>query len=238
MADTRVALVTGAGRGIGLEISRQLARLGVMTVMGTRSLEAGQKAAEPLASEGLIATAVALDVTDPESVRLAVGEAKRLFGRLDILINNAGVMLDRGPAAVGGVSELPLQLAQETFAVNLWGAMTALQAAVSLMREQGYGRIVNVSSGMGQLSESGANHPAYRMSKTALNGLTVVAAAELAPANIKVNAMCPGWVRTDMGGPDAPRTVEQGADTAVWLASLPDDGPTGGYFRDRKAIPW
>lgn len=238
MAETRVALVTGANRGIGLETARQLARLGIMTVIGSRSLEAGQKAAEPLASEGLIAPVVALDVTNPESVKAAVGEAIRLFSRLDILVNNAGVMLDVARDGMSTVSTVPADIVRATFEVNVIGALSMTQAVLPVMREQGFGRIVNVSSGMGQLSEMGADHPAYRMSKAALNALTRVTAAEAGDTGIKVNSMCPGWVRTDMGGADAPRPVEQGAETAVWLATLPESGPTGGFFRDKKPIAW
>ena len=232
MTETRVALVTGAIRGIGFEIARQLARLGVLTVIGSRSLAAGKTAAEPLATEGLIAPVVALDVTNPESVRAAVAETMGLFGRIDILVNNAGVMLD-GVEPVASAD-----IVRGTFEVNVIGPMLLTQTVLPMMRDQGYGRIVNVSSGMGQLSEMGGGHPAYRMSKAALNALTRVSAADAGHAGIKVNSMCPGWVKTDMGGVDAPRTVEQGAETAVWLARLPEDGPTGGFFRDKKPIAW
>lgn len=238
MAETRVALVTGANRGIGFETARQLARLGIMTVLGSRSLAAGQKAAEPLAAEGLVAPVVALDVTNPDSVRAGIAEAMGLFGRIDILVNNAGVMLDVASQGMSSMSTVPADIVRATFEVNVIGPMTMTQMVLPIMRDQGYGRIVNVSSGMGQLSEMGGEHPAYRMSKAALNALTRVTAAEAGEGPIKVNSMCPGWVRTDMGGPDAPRTVEQGAETAVWLATLPESGPTGGFFRDKKPIAW
>lgn len=238
MAETRVALVTGANRGIGFEIARQLARRGIMTVMGSRSLDAGKAAAEPLAAEGLVAPVVALDVTDLTSVRAAVAETMGLFGRVDILINNAGVMLERSGTPNFVASSVEAAVVRATFDVNLFGALTMSQAVLPIMRDQGYGRIVNMSSGMGQLSEMGAEHPAYRMSKAALNALTRTMAAELGDGAILVNSMCPGWVKTDMGGVDAPRTVEQGAETAVWLAMLPDDGPSGGFFRDKQTIPW
>lgn len=238
MAETRVALVTGANRGIGFEIARQLARLGVMTVLGSRSLDKGKAAAELLAFEGLIAPVVALDVTDPVSVRAAVAEAMGLFGRVDILVNDAGVMLERSGTPNFAASTVDGDIVRATFEVNVFGALSVSQAVVPIMRDQGYGRIVNVSSGMGQLSEMGAENPAYRMSKAALNAVTRTLAAELGDGAIKVNSMCPGWVKTDMGGVDAPRTVEQGAETAVWLAMLPEDGPTGGFFRDKKPIAW
>ena len=238
MAETRVAIVTGGNRGIGFEISRQLARLGVMTVIGARSLAAGLKAAEPLAAEGLVAPVVELDVTDPASVKAAVAEAVRLFGRVDILVNNAGVMLDLASEGMSTLETVPAEIVRATFEVNVIGPMTMTTSVLPMMREQGYGRIVNMSSGMGQLSEMGADHAAYRMSKAALNALTRVTAADAGEGSIKVNAMCPGWVRTDMGGADAPRSVEEGAETAVWLATLPESGPTGGYFRDKKPIAW
>ena len=238
MAETRVALITGANRGIGLEVARQLARLGLMAVIGTRSLAKGQAAAEPLVSEGLIAPVVALDVVDATSIRAAVAQAMGMFGRIDVLINNAGVMLDPPGSPHSNVKSVPAEIMRSTFETNTIGPLLMIQAVLPIMRDQGYGRIVNISSGAGQLSEMGAEYPAYRMSKTALNALTRTTAAELGAGAIKINAMCPGWVRTDMGGSQAARSVEEGADTAVWLATLPDEGPTGGFFRDRKPIHW
>lgn len=238
MVETRVALVTGANRGIGFEIVRQLARLGVMTIMGSRSLEKGEQAAQQLASEGLEPAVVQLDVDDPQSVRLAVDKARDLFGRIDILVNNAGIVLDGPRAASPTVENVQLSVVQRTFATNVYGPLLMIQAVLPLMKEAGYGRIVNISSGLGQLSDMGGGYPAYRMSKAALNALTRNLAADLGPGDIKVNAMCPGWVRTDMGGPNAERTPEQGAETAVWLAMLDETGPTGGFFRDKKPIPW
>lgn len=134
--------------------------------------------------------------------------------------------------------EAPIDLVMQTFATNTVGPLRLIEAIVPGMRERGYGRVVNLSSGAGQLSDMGSGFPAYRMSKAALNALTRLTAAELGPGDVKINAMCPGWVRTDMGGPNATRTVEKGAETAVWLATLPADGPSGGFFRDRKPIPW
>ena len=237
MAETRVALVSGANRGIGLETVRQLSRLGVMAVIGCRDVAKGRSAAEQLKSEGFEIPVVALDVVDPASITAAVGEVERLFGRLDVLVNNAGILID-GPSSGASVATVDPQIVQKTFATNVLGPIRLIQAAVPLMRANGYGRIVNVSSGLGQLAEMGGGNPAYRLSKAALNAVTCTAAAELRDAGIKVNSACPGWVRTDMGGPNAERTVEQGADTPVWLATLPEDGPTGGFFRDRKPIAW
>jgi NAD(P)-dependent dehydrogenase (short-subunit alcohol dehydrogenase family) len=238
MAVTRTALVTGANRGIGFEIVRQLARLGVLAVIGARDPKDGVAAAEKLQSEGLDVPVVALDVDREDSAAAAVAEVKRLYGRLDVLVNNAAILIDAPGGFNASLFELTGETARRTFETNVLGPLRLIQAASPLMREQGYGRIVNLSSIAGQLAEMGKGYPAYRISKTALNALTRIAAAELNDGNIKVNAMCPGWVRTDMGGANAERSVEQGADTAVWLATLADDGPTGGFFRDRKPIAW
>lgn len=238
MAETRVALVSGGNRGIGLEIARQLARRGLLVALGTRDPGKGQQAAEQLLSEGLELPVVALDVSDQASCRRAVSEVAEMFHRLDVLVNNAGVFLDTSASGMSTSLDVSPATVEATMRTNLIGPMMLMQAAVPLMREQGYGRIVNLSSGLGQLSDMGGNYAAYRMSKTALNALTRTAAVDLAGTNIKVNSMCPGWVRTDMGGPEATRSVEQGAETAVWLATLDDDGPTGGFFRDSKPIDW
>ena len=238
MAETRVALVTGANRGIGLEIVRQLARLGVMTIIGARDIEKGQAAAQELGREGLEPAVVRLDVDDPQSIATGVEEARKLFGRIDILVNNAGVVLDGPSSGSPTVENVPLGVVERTFATNVYGPLLMTQAVLPAMKEGGYGRIVNLSSGLGQLSDMGGGWPAYRMSKTALNALTRNLAADLGAGDIKVNAMCPGWVKTDMGGPNAERTPAEAAETAVWLATLDEQGPTGGFFRDKKPIPW
>jgi len=231
----RVALVTGANRGIGFEIARQLARAGLQVLVGSRTLTRGRAAARLLAEQGLAVEAVRLDVTDAEQVRALAREAKTRFGGIDVLVNNAGVLLDpRG----GGVLDSRPAAYERTLTTNLFGPLRLVQALLPGMVDRGYGRIVNLSSGLGQLSEMGSGTPAYRISKAALNALTCTVAADTRGTGVLVNSMCPGWVRTDMGGPDAPRTVEQGADTALWLATLPDDGPTGGFFRDRQPIAW
>ena len=147
----------------------------------------------------------------------------------------SGILVDRHATRI---SELNLETLSWTIETNLYGTLRVTQTVLPLMRKHGYGRIVNMSSGLGQLCDMHAGTPAYRISKTALNAVTRILADELQGTNIKVNSMCPGWVRTDLGGPNATRSVEEGAATAVWLATLPDDGPSGGFFRDREAIPW
>jgi len=239
MAEQHAALVTGANRGIGLEIVRQLSRRGLRTVLAARDLAKGKAAAAQLGSEGIVEPpVVAIDVTDGESVHAGVAYVLALFGRIDVLVNNAGILKEGFTPEDASVFDAPIDLVINTFATNTLGPLRMIEAVVPGMRDRGYGRVVNLSSGAGQLSEMGSGFPAYRMSKAALNALTRLTAAELGPGNVKINAMCPGWVRTDMGGPNATRTVEKGAETAVWLATLPADGPSGGFFRDMKPIPW
>ena len=227
----RVALVSGGNRGIGREVARQLAEQGLKVVIGSRDLGKGEAVAKELGN-GVVATQ--LDVTDEESIRAAVTFVERKFGRLDVLVNNAGI----SDGWSGTAAEADFDRVKEVLETNLFGAWRLARAALPLMRRNGYGRIVNVSSGMGQLSDMGGHSPGYRVSKTGLNALTRMLTAELQGENILVNSVCPGWVRTDMGGENARRSVEQGADTPVWLATLPNDGPNGGFFRDRQPIPW
>ena len=231
----RLAVVTGANRGIGHEIARQLASNGIRVVVTARDAAKGATAQAMLAAEGLPTGFHPLDVRAPAEASSLALWLKREYGRLDILVNNAGVMLDRHRTRV---ETLPVEVVRQTFETNVLGPFAITQALLPLMREHGYGRIVNLSSSLGQLETMGAGTPAYRISKTALNALTRTLAAEVAGTNIKVNSMCPGWVRTDMGGASAPRSVKDAADTAVWLATLADDGPSGGFFKDRKRISW
>jgi NAD(P)-dependent dehydrogenase (short-subunit alcohol dehydrogenase family) len=230
----KVSVVTGANRGIGLEIVRQLAREGVLVVLTSRDEAKGQAARERLGLEGLDVVYHQLDVTDPASVQHLRESLEQEYGRLDILVNNAGILLDNGVQ----VLDVDLDMVRETVETNVYGPLLLCQSLIPLMERNGHGRIVNVSSSMGQFSDMGSGNPAYRLSKTALNAVTVMVAAQVRGRNVLVNSMCPGWVRTDMGGSAAPRSVEQGADTALWLATLPDDGPTGGFFRDRKPASW
>ena len=231
----RVALVSGSNRGIGREIARQLAELGYHVIVTARDPTAANSTAEELSDGGrLDLQAEPLDVADPGSVERLRNRIEEEPGRLDSLINNAGVM---GQVATN-VSQAPLDDAHQTMETNLFGAWRLVQAALPLLRRSQHGRIVNVSSGAGQLSDMNGGYPGYRISKTALNALTRILSKEEGGNGILINSMCPGWVRTDMGGSAAPRSVAEGADTAVWLATLPDDGPQGGFFRNREPIPW
>jgi NAD(P)-dependent dehydrogenase (short-subunit alcohol dehydrogenase family) len=231
---TRVALITGAARGLGYEIARQLAGRGAHVVIGARDSCRAANAADALVAAGLSASAVPLDVTDPDSVPRAIAEVVDRYGRLEVLVNNAGVALDADRAA----HRADFDVVGRTFAVNLVGAWRCCAEAVPHMRRQGSGRIVNLSSRLASLAGMSSGEPAYRVSKTGLNALTRILAAELAGTGILVNAASPGWVRTVMGGPRAPRTVSTGARTPVWLATLPDDGPTGGFWADNEPMPW
>jgi NAD(P)-dependent dehydrogenase (short-subunit alcohol dehydrogenase family) len=231
--ENTIAIVTGANRGIGFEICRQLARRGIQVIMTSRDETKGEAAQQKLANEGLGVAYHPLDVTNSESIQRLANDIRQQYGRLDVLINNAGIEIDQR-----GVLDTDIDTIRTTMETNVYGPWRLVQGMAPLMEQGGHGRIVNLSSGMGKLSDMGSGSPAYRMSKTALNALTRMLAAEFRQTNILVNSMCPGWVKTDMGGAGAPRSVEQGADTAVWLATLPDDGPTGGFFRDREPIPW
>ncbi len=233
--DRRVAVVTGGNKGIGFEICRQLARKGLRVILTSRDSAKGEEAMRRLRKDGLDVAFHPLDVDSDESVRRLIERLDKDVGRADVLVNNAGILLDRRTASV---LKEPLQTFRRTFETNFYGALRMCQALVPLMRRNHYGRIVNLSSELGQLDEMGDGTPAYRASKTALNALTRMVASATQAQEILVNSMCPGWVRTDMGGPNATRSVEKGAETAVWLAMLPHDGPTGGFFRDKKPIPW
>lgn len=231
----RVALVTGGNRGIGFEICRQLAQLGMRVILTARDEARGREAAERIAQGGGDVRFRQLDTTRSEDVRDVVSSvARESGGRLDVLVNNAAVLLDR---EVPGL-EVATDTIRATMETNVYGPLELCRAVMPIMRAAGYGRIVNMSSDMGSLSGMGGGYLAYRMSKAALNVVTRVISDETRGSGIIINSMHPGWVKTEMGGPGAQRSAEQGAATAVWLATLPDDGPTGGFFRDQKAIPW
>lgn len=258
-----IAVVTGANRGLGLETGRQLAQRGLHVVLTSRDPAQGQRAADPLRAQGLEVVSRPLEVTDRASVTSLAETLRQEFGQLDVLINNAGIALEGFNAEV----------ARRTLAVNCFGVITVVDHLLPLLSP--HGRIVMVSSGMGQVAgltpalqtkfldpamtrarlvelmhtfvrdveagqhtQRGWPSNAYRISKAGLNAFTRLLARELAPTAIRVNAVCPGWVRTDMGGRGATRSVEEGASGIVWAALLGEDGPTGGFFRDQQPIPW
>ena len=227
----RVALVSGGNRGIGLEVCRRLAEEGMTVILGSRDEEQGRRAAEGLPGN---VTVHQLDVADAGSVERIAASVQNDFGRLDVLVNNAGISNDDGQ----GGAEADLDRVKEALEANLFGAWRLCGVAIPHMRREGYGRIVNVSTGLAALEDMGGGSPGYRISKTGLNALTRILASELRGSGILVNAVSPGWVQTDMGGANANRTVEEGADGVVWAATLHNNGPTGGFFRDRRPVAW
>ena len=233
MTERRTALVTGANRGIGLEVCRQLARQGHDVILTARDGAKAKAAAARLRADGSVAPAV-LDVTDARTIELVARELASRGVRVDIVVNNAAVLVGESR----GVLETTDDDLRATFETNVFGAVAVCRAFLPGMIARRFGRVVNVSSQAGQLTSMGTYAPAYSMSKSALNAFTRQLAAATRGKGILVNSACPGWVRTDMGGPTATRSVEEGADTIVWLATLPDDGPSGGFFRDRHAIEW
>jgi NAD(P)-dependent dehydrogenase (short-subunit alcohol dehydrogenase family) len=241
MSERRVAVVTGANKGIGLEIARQLAREGIAVFLGARDEERGRAAAEKLRAEGLDASPLPLDVTDDASVAAAAARLERSPGRLDILVNNAGIAIDDGPP-----SRVSLDVVRRTYETNVFGIVRVTQALLPLLRRSDAGRIVNLSSGLGSLAlntdpsyaYARVKALAYNSSKSAVNAITVQFAHELRETPIKVNAADPGYVATDMNRHQGVRSVEQGAATPVRLATLPADGPSGGYFNDDGPVPW
>jgi NAD(P)-dependent dehydrogenase (short-subunit alcohol dehydrogenase family) len=230
---TAVIVVTGGNRGIGFEICRQLATRGAQVVLTARKAEAGREAVEKLAAQKLTARFQPLNVTSSESASALRDFLERTFGRLDVLINNAGIITDDEASGL----EVKLSTVRTTLETNTLAPLQLSQTLLPLLKRSRAGRIVNMSSGMGALSDMSGGYAAYRISKAALNAVTGILAAELRGA-IAVNSMCPGWVRTDMGGANAERDVSQGADTAVWLALEAPHDLSGKFLRDRKVIPW
>ncbi len=238
----KIALITGANKGLGFEICRQLGKHGMTILVGTRDKKRGSTAVDKLKAEGIDAHSTIFDVTHEPSVDRAAEFIEQEYQRLDILVNNAGIMENPTHKA----STTPHDILRDVFETNFFGAVTVTQAMLPLLAKSDAGRIVNVSSSLGSLTM--ASDPAspyadvkifdYDASKAALNSFTIHLAAELRDTPIKVNSACPGWIKTDLGGENAPGTVEQGADTPVWLATLPADGPSGGFFNSRQPVPW
>jgi NAD(P)-dependent dehydrogenase (short-subunit alcohol dehydrogenase family) len=245
---TSIALITGANRGIGFEVARQLGRAGVTAVVGARDGEKGERAAAELVAEGLDATSVVLDIESAASVEAAAEQVTHDHGRLDILVNNAGILPEA--AAPDAAVPLDLPLFRQTFETNVFGAVAVTQAFLPLLHRSPAGRIVNVSTTMGSLSDQsdpsspyyGLVVPAYQASKAALNAITIALAKSLAGTPIKVNSICPGWVQTDLGGPAnraaAPLLADDAARIAVTMATLPDDGPSGQFVDRNGTVPW
>lgn len=234
-----VAIITGANRGLGLETCRQLAIRGYRVILTSRDAAKGRAATDGLRQQGLQVEYHLLDVADADSIAQLARDIERDYGRLDGLVNNTGVFLDSigsNDPAQDTVFAAELDVIRESMETNVYGPLRLCQLLIPLMR--GRGRVVNVSSGMGQLSDMNGCCPGYRLSKTAINAVTRIFADELKGTHIKVNSVCPGWVRTDMGGPGATLSVGQGVETIVWLATLPEDGPSGGFFRNKQPIPW
>lgn len=232
----RIALVTGSNKGIGFELVKQLAQAGVTTVLSARTELAGQQACHQLHSIGLQISFIQLDVTDPTCIAEAAEHLRSCYGKLDILVNNAGILPDADSEA-SGLTVSP-DVVRRVFETNTLGPLQVSQAMIPLLRLSPAGRIINISSGMGSLSDMDGGYPAYRISKTALNAVTRILAGELANTNITVNSVCPGWVKTDMGGPNAERTPAQSVAGILPLLLSEDTRFNGQFLRDGKPIPW
>jgi NAD(P)-dependent dehydrogenase (short-subunit alcohol dehydrogenase family) len=230
----RVALVTGANRGLGLETARQLLGAGLRVALAARDLAAVERAWRGLGGSPGDGVAVRMDVTDPAAIEAARREVEARLGPVDVLVNNAAILRFEDE----DVLDIPPEGFRETFETNVHGVIETCRVFVPGMAERGWGRVVNVSSGAGQLAGMSTYAPAYSMSKAALNALTRILSATYRDRGVLANAVDPGWVRTDMGGPSAPRSVEEGAKGITWLATLPDKGPSGGFFRDQREIAW
>ena len=229
----KIALVTGANRGLGFETCRQLAQLGLTVILSARDLAKGQTAAKILIGKGLDVIFYQLDVSDQINISRITHQIEQEFGQLDVLVNNAAILYDTWQNAV----DADLDVVNKALITNLFGPWRLSQLCIPIMKRNKYGRIVNVSSGAGSLSYMGSGTPAYSVSKAALNALTRILAAELRGTGILVNAIDPGWVATDLGG-NGGRPVENGAKGIAWAATLPDNGPSGGFFFDGKPAPW
>lgn len=229
----RVAIVTGGNRGIGYEVCKELSKADCRLVLTSRNEEDGKKALDSLDDHDNVVYHK-LDVTDIKDISRLRQWILKMYGRVDILVNNAGIYLDDGVS----VFEVDEKIVQETMAANFYGAFRMCRSFVPLMKQNGYGRIVNISSGYGAMNEMAGYQAAYRISKASLNALTLIMADELRDSNIKVNAVCPGWVNTDMGGNMAPTSSQAAARDIVHFALVDAAGPSGGFFRFKKAIQW
>lgn len=229
----KTALVTGANRGLGKETARQLAEQGFRLILTSRS-EAGRSVADAFRADGLAVDFHQLDVADGQSIAELTDYLNDHYDHLDVLVNNAGIHYDTFQNTLNA----DFSIVEEALRVNTLGPWRVSKALMPLLRKSGGGRIVNVSSSSGSFADSWPGTPAYSMSKCALNMLTLKMAADLEGTNVKVNAVCPGWVRTAMGGDEAPRNVSEGAASIIWAALLPEDGPNGGFFRDGERISW
>lgn len=242
---TTIALITGANKGIGLEASRQLAQKGIHVLIGARDAKKGQAAAQTLQSEGYNAGFLPLDVSNEQSLEQAAQTVADRYGKLDILVNNAGINPEY-PQGISTFEQMSLELLMQIYQTNVFGPFLMIREFLPLLRKSEAGRIVNTSSSLGSLTEQSnpeslyypVNAVGYNSSKTALNALTVQLAKQLADTNIKVNSACPGWVKTDLGGAEAPRTVQEGARIIIQLATLPNDGSNGGFFDEAGVIGW
>lgn len=233
MVDKRIAVVTGANKGIGFEITKELAQEGLKVVLTARNESKGKDAAQELRDKGLDIVFHQLDVTDDSSIQKLVTYLDKEMGKMDVLVNNAGISIDGDKTTV----DIDMETVRKTMETNFYGAFMVSQALLPLLKKSDDGRIINISSTMGALHSPFSGKPSYSISKTALNALTVNMAADVKKTSVKVNSMCPDWVRTDLGGSNATRSVEEGADTAIWLATAPDI-PDGKFLRDRKEIDW
>jgi len=231
-----VALVTGGNRGLGLEFARQLAQAGIITLIGTRSVSKGKTAQQQLKSEGLNVIALPLDVTNPQSIAAAEQTIAEQFGKLDILINNAGILPDADSDA--GILNVDPQNVLDIFKTNTLGPLQVSQAMIPLLKQSPAATVINISSGLGELSDMAGGYPGYRISKTALNAVTRMLAAELSGTSILVHSICPGWVQTDMGGPNAERTPEKSVAGILPLVLKPHPELNGLFLRDGKPISW
>jgi NAD(P)-dependent dehydrogenase (short-subunit alcohol dehydrogenase family) len=230
----KIALVTGANKGLGFETCLRLAQLGLTVIFSARDLIKGQVAAKQLAHKGLDVLFYQLDVSNQSNISRIAQQIEQQFGRLDVLVNNAAILYDTWQKAI----DADLEVVNQALITNLFGPWRLSQLCIPIMKSNKYGRIVNVSSGAGSLRYMSAGTPAYSVSKAALNAFTRILAAELSGTGILVNSVDPGWVATDMGGKEGGRPVEEGAKGIVWAATLPHNGPTGGFFFDGKPSPW